>query len=86
MPKWLQEILTVLWEILKNLLTQVGEPLVQKLTTKIIEVSTMSVNNDKKFQLVYDYAKSLLPGMKDSAINLLIESIYNKLKVQKVVS
>jgi len=86
LPQWTKDILKVVWEIIKNILLTVGKDTVGKITVKIVEVSKLSVNNDKKFQMVFEYAKSLLPGMKDSAINLLIESLYNKLKTQGQVA
>ena len=85
LPAWLKTILSAIWEVLKSIFLQVGKDAVDKIKAKIIEVSTMSVPNDQKFQLVFDYAKSLLPLMKESALNLLIEALVNQLKTAKTI-
>jgi len=84
-PGWVKELISAIVELLKAILTQVGKDAAEKLTAKIKEVSAMSISGDEKRALVIAYAKELLPAMGTSALNLLIESVYNKLKENREV-
>ena len=84
-PQWVKNVLNVIWDILKSILIQVGKEALGKIKAKIIEVNSQNISNEKKFQIVYDYAKSLIPNMKESALNLLIESLVNQLKSREEI-
>ena len=80
LPKWAKDILTAIWDLLKSILLQVGQDYLDRLKNKIVEASGLSLSNDDKFKMVFKYAKTLLPQMKDSALNLLIETLVSQLK------
>ena len=79
---WMKAILQFILSHLKTVLVQVGKEVYDRVKAKIVEVSGMQITNKEKFDLVFKYAKGLLPEIKDSALNLLIESLVNQLKVR----
>jgi len=85
LPSWAKSILDTIVDLLKAILTKVGKEALRQIQAKIIEVATMDISGDEKRNLVVTYALSLLPGIGRSALNLLIEGLYNKLKDEKVV-
>ena len=47
---------------------------------KILEVNGMNIPSEEKFKIVFKWGKENIPDIKDSALNLLIELIYAKVK------
>ena len=84
-PGWLKVILQEIQSILVVIALQVGKDYLTNLQNKIISVSQLDVSNTEKFRQVFNYGKQLLPTIKDSYLNLLIELLVSRLKVNKVV-
>lgn len=84
-PRWFVEILQQIQDILVQIAIQVGKDYLNQLQVKVLEVSKMDISNEKKFKLVFDFGKALLPSIKDSYLNLLIESIVNRLKENRAI-
>lgn len=82
---WLKNILAIVVSILKPVLTQVGKEAIDKIKQKIIAVASENTTNKDKFNKVVGFAKELLPTMKDSALNLLVESLVNILKTKGAI-
>ena len=77
---WVKAIIKAITSILGDVLKQVGKEALEKIRAKILEVSATNMSNKQKFDTIFNFVKSLVPGLKDSAINLLIETLYNQLK------
>lgn len=86
-PEWLVDFLGKLQEILLPILLQIGKEYVEAIKGKIIEVSAENIANEEKFKKVFDYIKTELKitHLKDSAINLAIESLVNYLKKERTI-
>ena len=84
-PTWLKNILQEIQNILVQVMLQVGKEYISKIQDKIIEVSKYDINNKEKFRAVFDFTKALTPTLKDSAINLLLETLVSKLKKDEVI-
>ena len=86
-PTWLKAMLQVVQDILISIAKQIGREYLNQLRTKIIEVSKKDISTEQKFKEVFTYARvSLkLSDIKDSALNLLIESLVNSLKKDNII-
>lgn len=81
---WMKAILAFVLDRIKEILSQVGKDALNHIKKKIIEVgSNTNYDNKKKFEIVFEYVKSMIPALRDSAINLLIETLVNQLKAEK---
>ena len=87
-PVWLKDFLTKLQTIVIQILTQIGQDLIEAIKYKIIEVSKEDISGEEKFEKVFDFVRGELKitHLKTSAINLLIEGLVNLLKNDKVIS
>lgn len=86
-PEWLKKLISEINDIIINVLTQIGKEALEAIKTKIIEVAGEDLTNEEKFKRVFEYAKIALnlTHLKDSAINLAIEMLFNILKKEKLV-
>ena len=84
-PGWLKNILQEVQNILVQVMLQVGKEYITRIQNKIIEVSKYDVNNKEKFRVVFDFTKALGLNLKDSLVNLLIETLITKLKSQTII-
>lgn len=84
-PRWIVAILQEIQDALVQILVQVGKDYLEQIQGKILEVSSTSMTNREKFNAVFKYGKELLPSIKDSALNLLIESLFNRLKSNRAL-
>ena len=82
---WVKALLALAAKKLKEILIKVGEDAMTKIKTKIIEVGQSSMTGPEKAKAVAKYIKELVPGLADSAINYLIESLVQQLKDQKAI-
>src|SRR3990167_72087 len=83
-PKWYKILMREIQDIIIAIMIRVGKDYVSQLQSHILEVSKMDMSNEKKFRMVFNYGKELIPSIKDSALNLLIETLINRLKTNKV--
>lgn len=81
-PAWLKTILGEIQDIIKRVLIQVGQNYIAQLQAKIIEVSKKDIPGEEKFGVVFAYARQLGINLKDSALNTLIEALYQKVKAE----
>ena len=79
-PKWLRDLIRAINDILITILYQVGLDALKEIKEKIITTSTEQISNDEKFVKVFDFITVLLPKLKESVKNLLIEILVSKLK------
>jgi len=84
-PIWWKDLMADLQVVLISILTQVAKGFIESLQEKIIEISQKPLTNKEKFEEVFKYAKFLLPTLKDSYVNLLIEVLVNRLKTNKTL-
>jgi hypothetical protein len=82
---WIKEILQQIQDIIISILLAVGKEYLSKIQEEIITISTKEWSNTQKMSYIFTYIKKLNLGLKDSAINLLIETLYQRLKVNKAV-
>jgi beta-xylosidase len=79
-PKWLVPILEEIQALLVSALLNIGKEYVRKISDKIIEVENTSMSSREKFENVFKFARKNLPYIKDSVINLIIETLFNLIK------
>lgn len=84
-PRWIVGILKEVQDILISIMIQVGKDYLTKMRNKIAEVSYENISNTEKFKKVFNYGKILLPTIKDSTLNLLIEVIFSRFKKNRMV-
>ena len=62
-------------------LEQIGKEAIAQIRDKIIEVAADdSLSNEQKFWVVFDFSRSLIPTLKDSVINAVINILVLALK------
>ena len=86
-PKWLTLLMGDVWEITYAIVLSVGRAYIQQLEAKIIEVAQdTSLSNQQKFDKVFDYARGFtMVKITDSALNLLLEALFSRLKANHAV-
>ena len=86
-PVWLRNFLNELQEIIISVLTHIGKDIIDKITEKIIEQAGLDIPGEQKFKNVFDYVRQTFTmiTIKDSALRLLIEALYNLLKKNKII-
>ncbi len=84
-PKWYKALMAEVQDLIISIILQVGKDYVHQLQFKILEVSKMNIPSEQKFVLVFNFGKELIPTIKDSFLNLLIETLVNRLKINKVI-
>ena len=94
MWQWIKNIFTSSWfktliqyiiGKLESILVEIGKETLEKIKAKIVEVAQEDIPNKEKLKKVFDYIKALMPTLKDSAINLLIETLVSELKGKGVI-
>lgn len=90
-PQWLKTFLSDLQIVIIQVAKAAGQAYIQYLEAKIIEAANNgSLTSEQKFQYVWDAAKgSAIPAivsLKDSELNLIIESIANLLKSKGTIA
>ena len=81
-PEWLKVILGELQDILVSVLLQTSQVFISQLEQQIIAVNDKYPDNKQKFEAVYKWTMSQGQGLKDSAVNLLIETCVARLKAK----
>ena len=84
-PEWYKILMADLQDLILQILVSVGKAYIEKLQEKILDVSKSTMSNRDKFTAVFKYGKQLLPTVKDSALNMTIEILFNRLKEAKVL-
>lgn len=87
-PPWLHELLNkLLHNVVIPTLQALGEEAVLFLRKKIVEVSTQDWTGQQKFKYVFDAFKEEYTdrNIADRVINLAIEMLVNKLKVEGMI-
>jgi len=84
-PTWYKTLMAELQDIIIQILLQVGRDFIAGVEAQILEVSKLDMPNRKKFERVFNYIKVKAPTMKDSAINLLLEALFSRLKSNRVI-
>lgn len=81
-PEWLVKLATTLGEILFSLLSLAGQTYINQLTEKILSTSKEYPDStgEEKFNIVWDFAHTILPGWRESDLDLLIQNLFSKLK------
>lgn len=81
-PEWFSDLMAKIESVIIGILVTVGQAYLESLKNKIIEVAKESITPEEKFKKVFSYARNELgfSYLKDSTLNLLIESVYNALK------
>lgn len=77
---WFKAFLMFAMGKLKEILEKVGKEAYDKIKAKAEELSSSSMTGAQKAKALADYIRSLVPGMADSAVNYLIETIVQELK------
>lgn len=84
-PKFLKNLFRHLYLILTQIFLTVGQGYLDSIQNEIIRVGKLNLSGEDKFKLVFKFAKGEAPKLKDRYINLLIESLFNKLKQSEVL-
>ena len=81
-PEWLVELCTKIGEILFGFLSSVGQAYINQLIDKIVATKNDYPNStgEEKFNIVWDFAKTLLPNYKENEIDNIIQNLYSMLK------
>lgn len=77
---WFKATLASVVDKLKDILLQVGQDALEKIKAKVAEVAVMNISSEKKAKIVFDYIKSLVPILSDSAVNYLLETLVQQHK------
>jgi len=78
---WVKALINSILNALKRTVATVGKEALEKIVTKIKEAATHpTMSNGDKFLTVLAYAKTLVPGISESALRFLIESLVQDLK------
>jgi len=83
-PEWLTDLCSAIGKIIFSLLHQIGQAYVNQLIDKIIETKDKYPNatGEEKFNIVWDFAKTLFPEMAENKIDCIIQNLFSKLKVE----
>jgi hypothetical protein len=84
-PTWLRDLLGEIESILMQVAFLVGKTYIDQLTAEILRVSSLQISGEEKFNLVFKFGKKNLKNIKDSYLNLIIESLVNKLKTKGII-
>lgn len=77
---WFKAFLMFAVSKLKEILEKIGKEAYKKIKAKAKELSESTMTGPQKAKALADYIRSLVPGMADSAVNYLIETIVQELK------
>ena len=87
-PSWFSDLMGDVQTIFLATLYQIGKEKFESIKSKILEVANSDMPNTgvgSKFEVVYNYAKSIKPDFKDSVLNALINAIVLGLKDKGVI-
>uniref|UniRef100_A0A6H2A6C3 Uncharacterized protein n=1 Tax=viral metagenome TaxID=1070528 RepID=A0A6H2A6C3_9ZZZZ len=84
-PQWYVDLMNNLQITLIRALEQIGKEALASIKDKIIEVAGQDISNEQKFKIVFNFTKSLLPTLKDSVINAIINLLVLTLKEKKII-
>ena len=84
-PKFLKELFKNLYLILSRVFLMVGQSYIEGIQAEIVRQSAEDLPGQEKFKNVFAYAKKEAPKLKDSYINLLIETLFQQLKQGKII-
>ena len=86
-PEWLTELCTKIGEIVFGFLSEVGKTYIDQLIGKIVSTKDEypDATGEKKFNIVWDFAKSLLPNYSESKLDTIIQNLFIKLKEEEKV-
>ncbi len=79
-PKWLKIIIQEINDLMIAVMLQVGKDAIGTMKKKIVEVANMNIPNEEKFNVVFKFGKQSFRDIKDSTLNLLIETLVSYLK------
>lgn len=81
-PQWLTDLLGTIGEILFDILKVAGQAYITQIEDKIMEISKTypDASGDEKFNLVWEFAHTLLPIWKESRLDTLLQNLFIKLK------
>jgi hypothetical protein len=80
-PAWYVNLMGQLQTAIIAALMQIGKEAINAIKDKIIETAQENISNEEKFKKVFNYAKSLVPKVKDSALNAIINTIVLQFKL-----
>lgn len=80
-PVWYVNLMAELQKAIMSALLQIGKEAINSIKDKILEVAQEKISNEEKFKKVFNYAKSLVPKARDSAINAVINNIVLQFKL-----
>ncbi len=84
-PKFLKILFKNIYLILTQVFLSVGQGYLDSLQSEIIRIGKLNLSGEEKFKLVFKFAKGTAPKLKDSYINLLIETLVAKLKQGRTI-
>ena len=80
-PTWLKTLLSQIQDLIIAAAMSIGKEYISQLEAKILDTAQNSnYTSEKKFMVVFKWAKDNIPDIKDSVLNMLIEILVNKLK------
>ena len=82
---WFKAVVVFAANKLKDVLVYIGKEVYEMIVVKIQEVSKLDISGKEKAEIVAKYIKKQSPGLGQSAINYLIESIVQDLKDKRVI-
>jgi len=86
-PDWLKPILQFLNDVIMSIAMQIGRETIDKIKQKIIEVdNNVDLSGEEKFKVVAAYVVEIAPTLSKKYINLLVETLVNKLKDENIIN
>ena len=85
-PRFLKMLFKNLYLILTRVFLMVGQGYMESIQAEVIRVSDIkTLSGEQKFKAVFAFAKREAPKLKDSYINLLIETLVTQLKQGEII-
>ncbi len=82
-PPWYKALMAELQEVIVTTLLQIGKDLLVQIEAQMRKVATQNLSNKNKLDVMVRYCKDVLKiSLKDAPLNLLLEIIYNRLKIK----
>ena len=80
--EWFKDLLAFLMQRTADILSNIGQDAVTAIKAEMARVNTITpaISGAKKFSIVFKFAVALLPGIPESVINYLIESLVQEIK------
>ncbi len=81
-PEWFEKICEVIGRIVFELLKTAGQEYIEQIKGKIMETKDLYTNStgEEKFNIVWDFAHTLLPNWSESRIDTIVQNLYMLLK------